>query len=334
MFKDIANFNGFSVGSEYFSKEEATFKIKIERKQFASVIAPIDFCFINTKTHIRSNRMRLGYFGFRDNAKDIVYINSTDDIQRVKDSTIAVLNTDIDYDEYFKDKEEKGYLFPEFDHGIFLNPFRHVIRNLTYETGKSKDDAFLFPTQSRSWIDSLEVENVTADVNYSENLEGFHVVTSNSMNSRFSGIQGRNINATANRYGEVSFLSGITVRCDIINNKMEGTITNNYSKENRRGFAGGLCGSIIINNLSYHYSEYDFYEIDELLETLKTRHSIFSVVTGNIINADITATDFAGGITGYCDYPDAIRMNTFSGKLTAKKTGEYNGGSYFLQLND
>lgn len=314
------------------SSEESSFKVKIERKFFEDVVSAIDFRLINTKTNTRSNTMRLGYFGFRQNAADFLYINSMDDISHVKDNSIVILNTDIDYDEYFKDKEEKGYLFPEFHRGVFLNPFDHVIKNLTYDP-KSDANAFLFPHLDNTILDSLRLENVNFTTD-SKDCKAFSAITKASMNSVFSNIVGTKINFTGNCENGMSFISNISYNCDFLNSTIEGKITNNYKDENLLGYAGGLSSISFLYQNTFN-DDYPYNYTEKKLNEIFTKYrALFSVIRHNTINADITATDFARGIAAFTDYNDetSIGSNEINGKLSPAPYFKNSTGSYYLDL--
>lgn len=308
----------------------------------------------NSKTNVRSHYMNIGNIYCLPERKDYVEINTIDDFKNIKGDSTVILKSDIDFEGFdFKTKkvtDENCIVFT----GIFVNPGKHVIKNINYNsTSESEDFYFLFKNTFLAFFDSLIFDNV----HYQRTLKDgchdcFGFITKTSLTTTFQNIQMNNFSINYS-YGICGSLTGISDEDNFINNKINGKITCKLLRDEKtkRNISGGLAGiysrsSDCSKNYWFNYQtapNYYFNKYYQGMKTCETTLSLFekyydrapqiNIISNNKLNVDIEGDFAAGGIFGAADNNNIDSNTTNSGKVTGKYADSLYGINYIYWWN-
>ena len=315
----------------------------------------IEFRFVNTKTYQQSERMKLGHIRFAD-TKEFVHINEIKDFEKIKDESIVCLDADIDFTDYDLISENKT-LFPKSFGGVFLNPEKHVLKNIDITTVKQSESAFISRSSRSAWYDSLIIDNVRYK-NYDESLGNgqskFALVSNYSYDTLFKDLKITNFTCDGNDF-YLSTISNECYNCDFINCEVSGKILNRYQPDSElkdtvfnkpllMSRTSGICNEFLstfysersdrfdedFTNYYNNKSDANLSQIKQDLETLSSSSTIKNVR----VDMDITGYGKTGSFCVSGDkFLDLTTDFSSTGKLEGLHTGKLFVDNYFYQID-
>lgn len=192
----------------------------------------IHFVFINQKTSTRSARMCLGRFlDPQEENTEIVHIKKIDDFKSIETNNIVYLDNDIDFNGYIFN-EKNTCIFGDYFNGLFLNPDKHVLKNIKYENHTSGYGYHTFITKYcwRAWFDSLIIDNFEYIGHYDEkgnDRNVFAIIATYAKNNYFNNCKITNFKIETNDLYAAPFIN-TSNNCDFYNCVVSGDINNRY----------------------------------------------------------------------------------------------------------
>lgn len=315
----------------------------------------IEFRFVNTKTYQQSERMKLGHIRFADK-KEFVHIKEVKDFEKIKDESIVCLEADIDFTDHGLINENRT-LFPKSFGGVFLNPEKHVLKNINITSVKQSELAFISRTSRSAWYDSLIIDNVRYK-NYDESLGNgqskFALVSNYSYDTLFKDLKISNFSCDGNDF-YLSTISNECYNCDFINCEVSGKIQNRYQPDPKLKDAifnkpllmsrtSGICGEFLstfysersdrfeqdFTNYYKDKSDANLTQLKEDLESLSSSSTIKNVR----VDMDITGYGKTGSFCVSGDkFLDLTTDFSSTGKLEGLHTGTLAVDNYFYQID-
>ena len=315
----------------------------------------IEFRFVNTKTYQQSERMKLGHIRFADK-KEFVHIKEVKDFEKIKDESIVCLEADIDFTDHDLINENRT-LFPKSFGGVFMNPEKHVLKNINITSVKQSELAFISRSSRSAWYDSLIIDNVRYK-NYDESLGNgqskFALVSNYSYDTLFKDLKISNFTCEGNDF-YLSIISNECYNCDFINCEVSGKILNSYQPDPKLKDAifnkpllmsrtSGICNEFLstfyserngrfeqdFTNYYKDKSDANLRQIKQDLEILSASSTIKNVR----VDMDITGYGKTGSFSVSGDkFLDLTTDFSTTGKLEGLHTGKLFVDNYFYQID-
>ena len=313
---------------------------------------------VNSKTKTISSRMRLGQINFASKHKNPpVHIKTISDFKKLTGAQIAYLDNDIDFTGYeFGDGNPS--LFPLAGWvGSFINPDKHVLKNITYTVDKAGYHNFITRNIFGSWFDSLIIDNFRYINNVKETGNDntmFSIICAAAYASYFVDCKLMNINLDGNDFNLAAF-SNTAFGCDFINCEVNGQVMNHYvakavlkadgsTKPGICARTSGFCnyintvytlGKVELCNAIKEYQEKPNKENLEKLILALNITPVVSLLCNNKIFVDARGYGKTGGISTCIDRINLLFINNiYMGTLSGKIIGEIYAENFFYQSDD
>ena len=317
----------------------------------------INFVLINQGTSTLSSRMCLGRLlnPQKENTKT-VHIKEIEDFKSIKNSDIVYLDNDIDFAGYIFD-EERPYIFSEYFYGLFLNPDKHILKNIKYENHTAGYHTFITKYSMGAWFDSLIIDNFEYISHYDEkgnDRNYFAIIATYAKNTYFNNCKITNYTIDANDLYAAPFIN-TSNNCDFyncissgkINNKYEPiTHTTSYGKEELGlyGRTAGFCNEFISTFSSGNSSfksalwEYQDAATNENFTKLVDKTNTLPVVSefrNNRIHANVRSNGKSGGMFNSISRIDHYFTNNFFlGDIEGNFTDKIYNDNFFYQSDN
>lgn len=328
-----------------------SFKTRLTKEEQEQIF----FRFLNSKTYTYSEVMHLGriYDTIDNDKENVVHIKTIDDFDKIKEFNKAIfLDNDIDFSgKVFDDNSDR--LFGKYWGGIFLNPDKHVLKNITYETSNPGSHSFIVNYINNAWVDSLIIDDFKYTSKYEKKGNGynyFSILTKVSRFSYFSNCKITNFSIDANDLYAAPFVN-LSIDTDFYNCEVSGNINNRYEpKINENGITelhgrtAGFCNVYQCTDQLSAYcimSSISAYQNNQTEENLNNLYRginklpVYSRFMNNKITVNVTGKGKSGGIFTTADRTNQFFANSyFVGNVKGKYTGEITADSYFCEIDN